>query len=123
MNRDSKGAARVQRPAHQVELAGLSVDTRHFIGGERVASVNADGSAATFESVSPIDGAVLAHISRGGATLSPPGATSAPKAAARFCIVSPTSLRPTSSNSPNSRPSTTARCCAATAAESCRASP
>lgn len=46
---------------HQVPLAGLSVDTRHFIGGERLAS------AETFESVSPIDGAVLAHVARGGA--------------------------------------------------------
>lgn len=46
---------------HQVELAGLTVDTRHSIGGQRVAS------AETFESISPIDGTVLAHISRGGA--------------------------------------------------------
>ncbi len=46
---------------HQVRLAGLTVDTRHAIGGERVASTG------TFESVSPIDGAVLAHIARGGA--------------------------------------------------------
>ena len=46
---------------HQVQLAGLRIDTRHAIGGERVAS------AETFETVSPIDGAVLAHISRGGA--------------------------------------------------------
>ncbi len=47
---------------HQVELAGLTVDTRHYIGGERVASTE------TFESISPIDGAVLAHIARGGAS-------------------------------------------------------
>ena len=46
---------------HQVTLAGLTVDTRHFIGGERVAS------AETFESVSPIDGQLLAHVARGGA--------------------------------------------------------
>lgn len=46
---------------HQVQLAGLTVDTRHAIGGERIAS------AETFESVSPIDGSVLARISRGGA--------------------------------------------------------
>lgn len=45
---------------HQVQLAGLTVDTRHAIGGERVAS------AETFESVSPIDGSVLARIARGG---------------------------------------------------------
>jgi len=46
---------------HQVRLAGLTVDTRHVIGGERVAS------ESTFESVSPVDGAVLAHVARGGA--------------------------------------------------------
>lgn len=42
------------------EVAGVRVDTRHWIGGERVAS------AGTFESVSPIDGTVLAHVARGG---------------------------------------------------------
>ncbi len=41
-------------------VAGVEVDTRHWIGGHRVAS------AGTFESVSPIDGAVIAHVSRGG---------------------------------------------------------
>lgn len=46
--------------ANTVELAGLSVDTRHFIGGQRVAS------AETFDNVSPIDGALLAKVSRGG---------------------------------------------------------
>jgi aminomuconate-semialdehyde/2-hydroxymuconate-6-semialdehyde dehydrogenase len=42
------------------EVAGVRVDTRHWIGGERL------GSAETFESVSPIDGAVIAHVARGG---------------------------------------------------------
>lgn len=51
----------MQTAAHQVELAGLTVDTRHSIGGVRVASPE------TFESISPIDGTVLAHIARGGA--------------------------------------------------------
>ncbi len=46
---------------HQVQLAGLTVDTRHWIGGQRVAS------ETTFESVSPVDGAVLAEVARGGA--------------------------------------------------------
>ncbi len=41
-------------------VAGVEVDTRHWIGGQRVASTG------TFESVSPIDGAVIAHVSRGG---------------------------------------------------------
>lgn len=51
----------MQTAAHQVELAGLTVDTRHSIGGQRVAS------ESTFESISPIDGTVLAHVARGGA--------------------------------------------------------
>ncbi|WP_439565518.1 aldehyde dehydrogenase [Microcella sp.] len=51
----------MQTAEHQVELAGLTVDTRHYIGGQRFAS------AETFESISPIDGSVLAHVSRGGA--------------------------------------------------------
>jgi 5-carboxymethyl-2-hydroxymuconic-semialdehyde dehydrogenase len=51
----------VQTAEHQVELAGLTVDTRHYIGGQRFAS------ESTFESISPIDGTVLAHVARGGA--------------------------------------------------------
>ncbi|WP_199931031.1 aldehyde dehydrogenase [Streptomyces sp. CB02923] len=42
-------------------VAGVTVDTRHWIGGERVAS------AGTFTDRSPIDGAPLAEIARGGA--------------------------------------------------------
>ena len=41
-------------------VAGVDVDTRHWIGGERVAS------ADTFDDVSPIDGQVIARVSRGG---------------------------------------------------------
>ena len=41
-------------------VAGVQVDTRHWIGGERVASEE------TFDSVSPIDGTVIAKVSRGG---------------------------------------------------------
>ncbi|MBI1350892.1 MAG: aldehyde dehydrogenase family protein [Actinomycetales bacterium] len=43
-----------------ITIAGVDVDTRHWIGGQRIAS------AETFESVSPVDGRVLGHISRGG---------------------------------------------------------
>jgi aminomuconate-semialdehyde/2-hydroxymuconate-6-semialdehyde dehydrogenase len=42
------------------DVAGVQVDTRHWIGGQRVAS------AATFEDVSPLDGTVIAEVSRGG---------------------------------------------------------
>lgn len=44
----------------KVNLAGLEVDTRHFIDGERIASEQ------SFENFSPIDGALLCQVSRGG---------------------------------------------------------
>ncbi|MCQ8187109.1 aldehyde dehydrogenase [Streptomyces rugosispiralis] len=46
---------------HLSTVAGVAVDTRHWIGGERVAS------AETFTDVSPIDGSTLAEIARGTA--------------------------------------------------------
>ncbi|MHB9856286.1 aldehyde dehydrogenase [Streptomyces krungchingensis] len=46
----------------KITVAGVSVDTRHWIGGERVAS------AGTFTDVSPIDGSVIGEIARGTAT-------------------------------------------------------
>ncbi|WP_030255346.1 aldehyde dehydrogenase [Streptomyces violens] len=48
--------------AHRTTVAGVAVDTRHWIGGTRVAS------AATFTDVSPVDGAALGEIARGTAT-------------------------------------------------------
>lgn len=42
-------------------VAGVAVDTRHWIGGRRVAS------PGTFPDVSPIDGAPLAEVARAGA--------------------------------------------------------
>ncbi|MEE1833112.1 aldehyde dehydrogenase [Streptomyces sp. SP17KL33] len=47
--------------SEKIIVAGVSVDTRHWIGGRRV------GSAGTFADVSPIDGRVLGEIARGGA--------------------------------------------------------
>ncbi len=41
-------------------VAGIEVPTDHYIGGERV------GSDATFETLSPLDGRVLAEVARGG---------------------------------------------------------
>jgi len=43
-----------------ITVAGVSVDTRHWIGGQRVSS------SSTFESVSPVDGTVLGAVARGG---------------------------------------------------------
>ncbi|GAA4667190.1 5-carboxymethyl-2-hydroxymuconate semialdehyde dehydrogenase [Streptomyces chumphonensis] len=48
--------------AHLTTVAGVAVDTRHWIGGERVASTD------TFTDVSPIDGAPLGEISRATAS-------------------------------------------------------
>src|SRR3954470_16212795 len=42
-------------------VAGVEVDTRHWIGGRRVAS------RLTFADVSPIDGETIAEVARGGA--------------------------------------------------------
>jgi 5-carboxymethyl-2-hydroxymuconic-semialdehyde dehydrogenase len=42
------------------DVAGVAVDTRHWIGGRRVAS------AGTFTDLSPIDGQPLAEVGRGG---------------------------------------------------------
>ena len=41
-------------------VAGVEVDTRHWIGGHRVAS------ATTFDDISPIDGSLIAQVARGG---------------------------------------------------------
>ena len=43
-----------------IAIAGVDIDTRHWIGGTRVAS------DSTFDTVSPVDGSVLGQISRGG---------------------------------------------------------
>ncbi len=45
-----------------VEIAGVLIDTRHFIDGQRVVSVE------TFENTSPIDGSFLGNFSRAGAS-------------------------------------------------------
>ncbi len=44
-----------------IDVAGVAVDTRHYIGGARVAS------ADTYRNTSPIDGTFLGDIARGGA--------------------------------------------------------
>ncbi|MEV6262767.1 aldehyde dehydrogenase [Streptomyces sp. NPDC051784] len=46
---------------HIITVAGVAVDTRHWIGGERVAA------GETFTDASPIDGAPLGEIARGTA--------------------------------------------------------
>jgi acyl-CoA reductase-like NAD-dependent aldehyde dehydrogenase len=45
---------------HITTVAGVVVDTRHWIGGERVASTE------TFTDISPIDGGTLGEVARGG---------------------------------------------------------
>ena len=46
--------------ATTIDVAGAAIDTRHWIGGERVSS------ADTFRNSSPIDGTFLGEIARGG---------------------------------------------------------
>ena len=43
-----------------ITVAGVDIDTRHWIGGQRVSS------ADTFDDISPIDGTLLGRIHRGG---------------------------------------------------------
>ncbi|MFF7977080.1 aldehyde dehydrogenase family protein [Streptomyces sp. NPDC007905] len=50
------------RESQAAVIAGVPVDTRHWIGGERVAS------GETFTDISPIDGSVIGEIARGTAT-------------------------------------------------------
>ncbi|MEV0933176.1 aldehyde dehydrogenase [Streptomyces phaeochromogenes] len=59
---------------HTLTVAGVTVDTRHWIGGRRVASTE------TFTDVSPIDGSTIGEISRGTA-LEAAAAVAAAKAA------------------------------------------
>ncbi len=44
----------------RIEVAGVAVDPRHYIGGRRVAS------SSTFADHSPIDGSLIGQIARGG---------------------------------------------------------
>jgi aminomuconate-semialdehyde/2-hydroxymuconate-6-semialdehyde dehydrogenase len=46
-------------------VAGVSVDTRHWIGGRRTESFAGSAPTATFTNVSPIDEAPIAEVSRG----------------------------------------------------------
>ena len=113
-------------PMSTASVAGVDVDTRHWIGGERVAS------AETFDDVSPIDGQVIAQVSRGGAAevrrrgrcgdspRSRAGPALPRPSGPPSCTGSPTASRSGSRTSPRSRPATTARCSAPTAVASCR---
>ena len=48
-------------PVSTARVAGVAVDTRHWIGGRRV------GSPGTFTDISPIDEQPIAEVARGGA--------------------------------------------------------
>ncbi|HEY8482858.1 MAG TPA: aldehyde dehydrogenase [Spirillospora sp.] len=56
------------------QVAGVTVDTGHWIGGERV------GSAAAFTDLSPIDEQPIAEVARGGAAEAEAAVTAAAKA-------------------------------------------
>ena len=63
---------------HTVLVEGVEVDTRHWIGGQRVASAD-QSTAPTFTDVSPIDETELGQVSAGG----PADAAAAVEAAQR----------------------------------------
>lgn len=64
-------------------VSGVAVDTRHWIGGERVAG------SAEFDDVSPLDGTVIARVSRGGATEVDAAVTAATAAFPAWAATSP----------------------------------
>jgi acyl-CoA reductase-like NAD-dependent aldehyde dehydrogenase len=57
-----------------VEVAGIKVDPRHWIGGQRMAG------SATFDDVSPLDGTVIAQVARGTAAEAEAAVTAAARA-------------------------------------------
>ena len=68
----------------RVEVAGVSVSTEHFIGGERVAS------AETFTDLSPIDEQPLAEVARGGQREADLAVAAATAAAPGWAALGPT---------------------------------
>ncbi len=66
-----------------VSVAGVEVATGHWIGGRRLAS------AETFDDVSPIDGAVIAQIARGGVDESAQAVAAAAAAFPAWAATSP----------------------------------
>lgn len=65
------------------EVAGVAIDTRHWIGGARV------GSDTTFVDISPLDGTVIAHVARGGAAEADAAVTAAAAAFPTWAATSP----------------------------------
>ncbi len=66
-----------------LEVAGVAVDPRHFIGGERI------GSDETFPDHSPIDGSFLGDIARGGVREVDLAVTAAREAFPRWAALGP----------------------------------
>ena len=64
-------------------VAGVEVDTRHWIGGRRVTA------GSTFEDVSPVDGTTIADVARGGAAEVDRAVTSASEAFRTWSRTSP----------------------------------
>ena len=105
----------------EADVAGVAVDTRHWIGGRRVAS------PGTFTDLSPIDGQPLAEVARGGEAEVAAAVQAAREAfgggrgprhrtGPPSCTRSPTALSGGSRICRRWRPATTERCCAPTAA-------
>jgi len=65
------------------EVAGVAIDTRHWIGGART------GSDTTFEDISPLDGTVLANVARGGTAEADAAVDAAAAAFPQWAAISP----------------------------------
>ena len=102
-------------------VEGVEVDTRHWIGGERVKS------ESTFTDISPIDEQPIAEISAGSepevdaaveaAQQAFPGwAATPPSERAELLRKLPTESTPALKSSPGSRLETTVHCCGPTGA-------
>lgn len=72
----------------RIPVGGHTVSPEHYIDGERVAS------AATFEDRSPIDGALLAEISRGDAATADAAITAAARAFPEWAALGPAGRAP-----------------------------
>jgi aminomuconate-semialdehyde/2-hydroxymuconate-6-semialdehyde dehydrogenase len=68
---------------HAAQVAGVAVDTRHWIGGQRVAS------AATFTDISPIDETPIAEVASGQAAEAGAAVTAAARAFPAWGAVPP----------------------------------
>ena len=84
----AKGSTAESRMADRARIAGVEVDTRHWIGGERIASSD------RFPVLSPIDGELLAEVSAGSGRDVDDAVRAAREAFPGWAALGPTGRRP-----------------------------